>query len=139
MNLADLTAATVADVAALPVSVHATLANEYAELQERTKRIGAVLDAALQQAYGGQNAPGTSHIEREGYSVKVNVPKRVEWSADALQDMSADDTLLEWMEWKPSVAESKYKAMPERIQKQFDTARTVKLGKPAISFSKKEG
>lgn len=138
MNLGDLTTASVPEVAALPVSVHAALANEYAELQARTKRIGATLDAALEMAYGGKNEPGTSHIERDGYDVKVVVGKTVSWDADQLNDMAGDDELLEWMDWTPKVQESRYKAAPARIRKQLDKARTVKLGKSKIDIKKGE-
>lgn len=139
MNLADLIDAKVADVAALPISVHAALQAEYAELTARTKRIGATLDAALEMAYGGKNEPGTSHIKRDGFDVKVTVPKTVAWDADVLQDMSATDELLEWMDWTPKVQESRYKAAPERIRAELDKARTVKMGKAKFEISKKEG
>lgn len=139
MNLADLHDASVSQVAALPVSVHAALVNEYAELQARTKRIGATLDAALEMAYGGKNEPGTSHVERDGFDVKCTVPKTVSWDADMLQDMSATDELLEWMDWTPKVQESRYKAAPERIRMELDKARTVKLGKAKFEIKAKEG
>lgn len=139
MQLGELTTASVGEVAALPVSAHAALANEYAELQARTKRIGAVLDAALEQAYGGKNEPGTSHTERDGFDIKVTVGKTVAWDAEQLNDMAGDDSLLEWMDWTPKVQESRYKAAPERIRSQLDKARTVKLGKARIEFKVKEG
>jgi len=138
MQLGELIDASVPEVAALPVSVHAALANEYAELQARTKRIGATLDAALEMAYGGKNEPGTSHIERDGYDVKVVVGKTVSWDAEQLNDMAGDDELLEWMDWKPSIQESRYKAAPARIREQLDKARTVKLGKARIEIKKGE-
>lgn len=139
MQLGELIDASVPEVAALPVSVHAALVNEYAELQARTKRIGATLDAALEMAYGGKNEPGTSHIERDGYDVKITVPKSVSWDADQLNDMAGDDELLEWMDWKPAIQESRYKAAPARIREQLDAARTVKLGKAKIEIKQKEG
>lgn len=138
MQLGELINASVPEVAALPVSVHAALANEYAELQARTKRIGAKLDAALEMAYGGKSEPGTSHVERDGYDVKVVVGKTVSWDTDMLQDMSATDELLEWMDWTPKVQESRYKAAPERIREQLDKARTVKIGKSKFEIKKGE-
>lgn len=136
MQLGELIDASVTEVAALPVSVHAALANEYAELQARAKRIGATLDAALEMAYGGKNEPGTSHVERDGYDVKVTVPKTVSRDADQLNDMAGDDNLLEWMDWTPKVQESRYKAAPERIRAELDKARTVKMGKAKIEIKK---
>jgi hypothetical protein len=138
MNLADLHDANAVDVAGLPVSVLATLQEEYAALQGRTKRIGAVLDKALESRYGGQNAPGTSHREEGGFDVKVTVPKTVSWDADRLNDMAGDDSLLEWMEWTPKVMEGRYNAAPDRIKEQLDAARTVKMGKVKVEFKRKE-
>jgi hypothetical protein len=136
--LADLHDANAADVSALPVSVLATLQEEYAALQGRTKRIGAVLDKALESRYGGQNAPGTSHREDDGFDVKVTVPKRVEWDSATLEEMSVKDEYLEWMSWSPTVGETKYNAMPDRIRAEFDKARTLKMGKTKIEISRKE-
>lgn len=138
MNLADVLDATVAEVAALPVSVHAALQEEYAALQERTKRIGAVLDAGLQQAYGGQNAPGTSHRERDGFDIKTTIPKSVAWDSDTLETMATDPQVAEYVDCKLSVSESRYKAMPQRIRDVVDRARTVKMGKARFDFMKKE-
>lgn len=137
MNLGDLVTASVPEVAALPVSVHAEMANELADLEARTKRIKATFDAALEMAYGGKNEPGTSHVERDGYGVKVTVPKTVSWDSEQLNDMAGDDELLEWMDWTPKVQESRYKAAPARIREQLDRARTVRLGKPKIEIKEK--
>lgn len=138
MNLADLLEASVPEVAELPVSVHAALANEYAELQDRTKRIGAVLDKALEQAYGGQNSPGTSHREIDGFDVKVSSAKRVEWSKEQLYELADQSEYGEYIEWTPSVSETRYKGAPQRVVDALEPARTVKAGKPKIEFKRKE-
>lgn len=136
MNLGELYDAKAPEVAALPVELLATLQEEYAALTARHKRIGAVLDKALEARYGGQNAPGTSHRDDGGFDVKVTVPKTVSWDADALNDMAGDDSLLEWMDWTPKVAESRYSAAPDRIREQLDAARTVKMGKMKVEFKR---
>lgn len=139
MHLADLHDSKISDVTALPASVLATLADEYAALAARTKRIGAVLDSALELRYAaGINDTGTHHRDDGGYDVKITVPKRVDWDADKLNDMAASDELLEWLDFVPKVAESRYKAAPQRIQDQLDTARTVKAGKAKIEFKRKD-
>ena len=137
MTLADLyDNASAADVAALSVSDHARLANELADLQARTKRIANVLDAGLAMAYGGQNEPGTSHVKRDGYDVKVSVPKRVKYSDAMLRDMAGDNAVSEYIDWKPSVSETRYKGAPEAVRTELDKARTVEMGK--ASFEIKE-
>lgn len=139
MQLGELINASVPEVAALPVSVHAALANEYAELQARTKRIGTTLDAALEMAYGGKNEPGTSHVERDGYDVKVQTGKRVDWDKDMLYgifDELGDGA--DYIEWNPNVPEARYVSAPLSIKKKLDPARTVKLAKSKITITKKE-
>jgi hypothetical protein len=139
MLLADLIDADAREVAALPVSVHAALTNEYAELQARVKRIGAVLDKGLELAYGGQNAPGTSHREVDGFDVKVSSPKRVEWDKDQLYELADQSDYGEYVDWTPSVSETRYKGAPQRVVDALEPARTVKMGKAKIEITKKEG
>lgn len=138
MHLADLHDASVADVVALPLSVLATLQEECAALEARTKRIKSVLDAALEQRYGGSNGPGTRHVTEGAFQIDVVTPKKVDWDADALNDMAAIDELLEWIDFVPKIAESRYKAAPERIRAKLDEARTEGVGKSKITIVRKE-
>lgn len=138
MLLSDLLTASVPEVAELPVSVHAALANEYAELQERTKRIGAVLDKALEQAYGKRNTAGTAHQERDGFDLKQVATKKVEWSAEALRELADDAELEDFIEWTPKVPEATYKVLPQRLKDKLDKARTEKVQKTNFEFTKKE-
>lgn len=138
MHLADLHDASVADVVALPLSVLATLQEECAALEARTKRIKGVLDAALEQRYGKSNGPGTRHVTEGAFQIDVVTPKKVDWDTDALNDMAAIDELLEWIDFVPKVAESRYKAAPERIRKRLDEARTEGVGKSKITIVRKD-
>lgn len=139
MHLADLHDASVSDVAALDVAILATLQEECAALEGRTKRIKSVLDAALERRYGGSNGAGTRRVLERDFEIKVVTPKKVDWDADILNDMAAVPDLLEWIDYTPKVAESRYSAAPERIQKRLDEARTEGLGKPKITIVRKEG
>lgn len=139
MHLADLHDASVADVSALPISVLATLQDECAALEARTKRIKGVLDAALEQRYGKSNGPGTRHVTEGAFQIDVVTPKKVDWDTDALNDMAAIDELLEWIDFVPKIAESRYKAAPERIRAKLNEARTEGVGKPKITIVRKEG
>lgn len=139
MTLADLyDNASAADVAALPIAVHKALQDEYAALQARTKRIANVLDAGLALAYGGQNEPGTSHVKRDGYDVKVSVPKRVKYDAGTLEKLAADNAVSEYIDWKPSVSETRYKGAPEAVRTELDKARTVEMGKASFEIKEVE-
>lgn len=140
MHLADLHDASVADVAALPLSVLATLQEECAALEGRTKRIKSVLDAALEQRYGRSNGPGTRHVTEGAFQIDVVTPKKVDWDNALLDSATYDDPeLLEWVEYVPKVSESRYKAAPERIRTKLDEARTEGVGKSKITIVRKEG
>jgi hypothetical protein len=138
MLLADLIDADAREVAALPVSVHAALANEYAELQARVKRIGAVLDKGLELAYGKRNSAGTAHQERDGFDLKQVATKKVEWSAEELRELADDAELEEFIEWTPKVPEATYKVLPQRLKDKLVKARTEKVQKTNFEFTKKE-
>lgn len=138
MHLADLHDASVADVVALPLSVLATLQEECAALEARTKRIKGVLGAALEQRYGGSNGPGTRHVTEGAYDIKVTVGKRVDWDEEVLYNLSDQFDYGEWIDWTPSVAESRYNAAPERIKIAFEPARSVKMAKAKIEIKRKE-
>ena len=139
MNLGDLyDSASAADVAALPVSDHARLANELAALEARTKRIKNVFDTAMEMAYGGQNAPGTFHRKADGYDVKTTIGKRVKWDDRTLEDLMARNSVAEYIDWKPSVSETRYKGAPEAVRAELDKARTVEMAKPKFEIKEIE-
>ena len=138
MNLGELKDASASDVAKLPVSVLAELQAEYAALSDRHKRIGNVLDMALQERYAnGLNGPGTTHRSEDGFDIKVTAPKRVAWDRDGLEMLCDDPEMCEWIDWEPSVAESRYKAAPQRVKDALDPYRTVRAGKPKFEFERK--
>lgn len=137
MNLGDLLEANAGEVAKLPACVLAALSEEYAALQSRAKRIGNVLDMALQERYAvGMNGPGTVHTSDGGFDVKAVASKRVAWDRDGLEMLCDDPDMCEWVDWEPSVSESRYKAAPQRVKDALEPYRTVKAGKPVITFTK---
>ena len=136
MNLGNLyDRVSASEVAALPVSYHKQLADELAALEARTKRIKNVFDTAMELAYGGQNAPGTFHRKADGYDVKVTVAKRVKWDSSALCIIAeSNDMASEYIDWKPSVSETRYKGAPEAVRAELDKARTVEMAKPRFEI-----
>lgn len=91
----------------------------------------------MEQAYGGQNAPGTSHREIDGFDVKVSSAKRVEWSKEQLYELADQSDYGEYIDWTPTVSETRYKGAPQRVVDALEPARTVKAGKPKIEFKRK--
>ena len=72
--------------------------------------------------------------------VSFDVPKKVEWNQDFLAEKYKEigKTAFEYIDVKYSVKESKYKAWPEAIKKEFDKARTVSEGKLKLTIEEKE-
>lgn len=134
MTLGDLLDADAREVAALGVAEHARLANELADLEARTKRIKNVFDTALEMAYGGQNAPGTFHRKADGFDVKTTIGKRVKYDSDKLEKLATDNAVSEYIDWKPSVSETRYKGAPEAVRAELDKARTVEMAKPRFEI-----
>lgn len=127
------------DVAMLPPELLAVMEADLLAEAERLKRRRAVFDAGLSARYAPNPQPGTGWIMDGGKAVRVEVPKSVEWDQARLRE--AVRTVESWGEdptqyvtMKLSVPESAYKAWPESIKSVFEPARTVKAGKPKISF-----
>jgi hypothetical protein len=135
----------VADLAALPVSVLATLADEIKMMEARAKSCKAMLGAVVQAKYSfDANDTGTQRLHDGEIDVVVNVPKSVSWDQDKLNEVFNNLTNMgedahEYIDIKASVSETKYKAWPESLRTMFEPARTVKPGSPSIKFERKGG
>ena len=86
---------------------------------------------------------GSIDILLSGVTVKQNIPKTVVWDQDILKGIyikikDADDDPENYLEVKYNVPEKKYSAFPLAVQTLFDPARTVKAGKPKLTFKIEE-
>jgi hypothetical protein len=105
---------------------------EQIDLAIRTRVADAVADA---RAEAGK-FEGTIHAVVEGCEVISNVPKRVEWDTDKLNELARDlDGAEHWIDFKLSVSEKKYTSMPPAIRKIIDAARTLKHGKETLKIT----
>jgi hypothetical protein len=114
--------------------------DELATENARLKRAGVVLLAACERRYRDDIKPGfgTQHIEDGEFDVRVEVSKRIEWDNDKLKLVPGE--AQDYVRWKPDVLESKYKSAPDHIKAKLDEARTVKLGAPKFTITRrKEG
>jgi len=80
---------------------------------------------------------GSTTIEQDGIKLTVTIPMRVSWDESKLRGIAdmiraANDDPEQYIQYKLSVPESKYKAWPEQIQNLFMPARTVTPGKRKI-------
>jgi hypothetical protein len=86
---------------------------------------------------------GTATIDTNKYKVKYVVSKKIKYDqtelsniVDRIQQSGLDAS--EYVKISYDVAESKFKAWPSNIQKEFLDARTVETSKPRISYEVKE-
>ena len=105
----------------------------------------AALEATLVARYPVvPDFTGTQSRDDDGWSVKIEVPKKVDWDADKLIEAcnaleAAGEDPREFVDFAPKVSETKFKSIPERFRKLLEPARTVTPGKVRISLSRKEG
>ena len=129
---------------------HATperLAKIADDLAARAKELAADR-AALEDALFARYTPerfffGTEYQQDGDWTVKIEVPKKVDWDTEALIRAcnaleAAGEDPREFVEFSPKVKETVYKSIPERFRKLLQPARTVTPGKPKITLSRKD-
>ncbi len=82
---------------------------------------------------------GTANVETPEYKVKVVVTKKVKWDQDELKSIAASgEDPADYIKVSYDVSETVYKALPEKISKVFQPARTVETSKPKFTFERKK-
>jgi hypothetical protein len=148
-SLDDVERMTPDEVADLPLAQIAALRSDLYEQKGKLSGIEKCIDAAMDDRFGKrarmQNETGTVRLEDEdGLSVKVEIPKRVEWDQNQLADVAAtikrewNDEPGQYLRIKYEVPESAYKHWPDSLRALFEPARTVKAGKPKFTIEHKE-
>lgn len=111
------------------------------------------LNTALEQRYGEQARQslqesgrdfGVTHIDDGALQVTYELPKRVSWDQKRLAEMAeriaaAGENVSDFIDVDYSVSENRYKNWPTALREQFETARTVKPGKPSFRLALMEG
>jgi len=120
----------------------AAIADEIEHIDTQMAKVKAQIDGMVAEdlaALRRDKSTGVVKFVRDGVEVKETVSKVVTWDQIKLQEIhhkikSAGDNPDEYIGMKLSVAESAFKAWPAMIKKIFEPARTVKPGKPSLSF-----
>jgi len=149
-NLAQIVEMDETELATLPTHRLAALLEEHAIAKAVLNAAERRLTAALDMRYGGMAAvarkesgkdTGSVTLIADGYKVRADLPKKVEWNQQALLD--AVNTIRAWNEDPQDyvtidvkVAESKYNAWPTSIRRLFEPARTVSTGKPVYKIER---
>ena len=88
-----------------------------------------------------KQSTGSVSVIIDGMEVKSVVPKRVSWDSAALEEIfteiELDDpgfNIMEWVDFKITIPETKYKQMPVDLRSKVDKAREVKHGKEKIEL-----
>ena len=123
----------------------ARMADDIATRQKELAAEKAALEAELVRRYPvPADFTGTERRQDGEWTVKIEVPKKVDWDADKLIEAcnaleAAGEDPREFVDFAPKVSETKFKSIPERFRKLLEPARTVTPGKVRISLSRKEG
>jgi hypothetical protein len=138
---AELSRMSVADLS----TAHATRLQSFydwlTEEEAKIKELKEKLQEALNLRFGTNRSHGTFwHTTSPGLSVKVEVPKVVEWDQPKMKSLWKDIATKwhgdpdEYIDTRYFVPENRYKAWPSGLKQEFDAARTVKVGKPKFTF-----
>jgi hypothetical protein len=148
VTLAQLAKMTTEEVNTLPLDQLAMLLEDVAALVAEAKAYGKTLSETLNVRFASQAAllrrakgtdVGTVTITTDGFRVKADLPKKVDWDQAELR--RAIDMIRSWGEnpddyvsVEIKVSETKYNAWPPAIQKLFTPARTLSAGTPSYKL-----
>lgn len=119
-------------------TLSATTARVNAELQRR-------FEGDLVSALQAKDEPyGVANLERDGFTIKGDQAKKVEWNQATLQQkfeeleargMNAQD----YIDLEYNMPEKRFTALPKEIQEYFADARTVTPGSLKITITNPNG
>jgi len=148
-RLGDLPTMPIGEIAALPADLLAVLQEEAEDAAKAARALADWLNGAIALRYADRAAAarraegkdaGTVRLDDGDVTVIADVPKRVDWDQVRLGQMvarirAAGDDPEEYVETIFRVSERKYAAWPASIREGFETARTVKPGKPTFRLT----
>jgi len=151
-RLGDLPTMPIGEIAGLPADLLAILQEEAEDAAKAARALADWLNGAIALRYADRAAAarradgkdtGTVRIDDGEVTVIADVPKRVDWDQVRLGQMvarirAAGDDPEEFIETSFRVSERKYAAWPASIREGFETARTVKPGKPTFRLTLRE-
>jgi hypothetical protein len=87
---------------------------------------------------------GIIHLEDNGFKVSCDVAKKVEWDQQKLAKIASDimtsgGNLDDYIEIHYNVSERTYNSWSEPLRNVFNSARSVRLGRPTYKLVRLEG
>lgn len=136
----------VGDIAALPSEELARLQADADAALRDAKTLRDWLDGAIALKYGDRAAQARHEVGKDTGTVRFadgpvtvvsEVPKKVDWDQDKLAELverirAEGDDPDAYVDISLKVPERKYTAWPPAIRSAFETARTVRTGKPTF-------
>lgn len=149
IQIDDLSAMEVADIASLPVEQLIALQGEIAERLTITKLMKDRFDSALECRFSLQaretraaqgKDTGTVRFNEGLAQVVADLSKKVSWDQSQLSQLvermkAEGDDPAEYVDITIKVSERKYAAWPSHIRSAFEGARTVRVGKASYQLS----
>ncbi len=110
------------------------ITQQMAAMKDRLEEIDDEIFSLVQDRVKPQ---GSTTLEQDGIKLTVTIPMRVSWDETKLwgiADMIREhgDNPQDYITYKLSVPEGKYKNLPKPVQDLFQAARTIKPGKKQI-------
>ena len=148
VQLADIRAMPVGEIAALPAAQLALLQEDAETALQAAKTLKDWLDGAIGLRFGERaqaarrdagKDTGTVRFLDGDFTVVVNMAKHVRWDQAQLAALverirAEGDDPTEYVDIAFKVPERKYAAWPEAIRRSFEPARTVRAGTLKISI-----
>jgi hypothetical protein len=151
VNLAQVREMTAQQVADLPIDLLAGLLEDLAALKAEASATTEKLSAALNLKYASRAAElrreagkdtGTVTIQEDGYIVRADLPKAVEWSEFGLREVERKlvemgEPVDEYIVTTRKVPERAYAAWPSGLRAMFEPHRIVGTGRPSFKVERR--
>lgn len=139
----------VGDLAALSGEALFDLKNSATELLTFGKKIAERIDQAIELKYsanahqlriGAGKDTGVVHLSDGALQISADLPKKVEWDQAQLASIAkriaaSGGDPSEYIDISYKISETKFNAWPESIRSGFESARTLKTGKPTFRIA----
>jgi hypothetical protein len=153
LNPEQILSMPVGDLAAMTGESLFDLKNSATELSVFAKRIAERIDQAIeikysvdahQQRLAAGKDTGVVHLNDGDLQITADLPKKVEWDQVQLADIAkrivaSGGDPNEYIDISYKVSETKFSAWPESIRSGFESARTLKTGKPSFRIALLKG
>jgi len=107
------------------------------QMEKMKNRLEEIDDEIFSLVQDRVKPQGSTSLEQDGIKLTVTIPMRASWDEKKLREIASKisahgDNPEDFIQYKLSVPETKYKNFPEQVRNLFEPARTIKPGKKQI-------